>query len=128
MVCISVISERVSDKRGEIAFCNISILYRHLTAYLGIEAIGFIFGPPIAVAIGAKFVPMRKPNKLPGEDISEYSLEYGKDIMEMHVGEWALVIDDLIATGRTLCAVIKLLGTVGQDRLEDKPLFVLVSG
>lgn len=41
-------------------------MYRHLTAYLGIEAIGFIFGPPIAVAIGAKFVPMRKPNKLPG--------------------------------------------------------------
>ncbi|CAL5383844.1 unnamed protein product [Camellia sinensis] len=83
-----------------------------------IEARGFIFGPPIALAIGAKFVPMRKPKKLPGEVISEeYSLEYGTDKMEMHVGavqagERALIIDDLIATGGTLCAAIRLLGAL----------------
>ncbi|MBA0691726.1 hypothetical protein Goari_009339, partial [Gossypium aridum] len=82
-----------------------------------IEARGFIFGPPIALAIGAKFVPMRKPNKLPGEVLSEeYSLEYGKDTMEMHVdavkaGERALIIDDLVATGGTLSAAIRLLVT-----------------
>ncbi|CAL5385492.1 unnamed protein product [Camellia sinensis] len=89
----------------------------NLTLELGIEARGFIFGPPIALAIGAKFVPMRKPKKLPGEVISEeYSLEYGTDKMEMHVGavqagERALIIDDLIATGGTLCAAIRLLGS-----------------
>ncbi|KAF2324276.1 hypothetical protein GH714_011561 [Hevea brasiliensis] len=88
-----------------------------ISVVAGIEARGFIFGPPIALAIGAKFVPLRKPN-LPGEVISEeYSLEYGKDVMEMHVGavqegERALVIDDLIATGGTLCAAIRLLGSV----------------
>jgi hypothetical protein len=60
---------------------------KEISVVAGIEARGFIFGPPIALAIGAKFVPMRKPNKLPGEVISEeYSLEYGTDIMEMHVG------------------------------------------
>ncbi|XP_076903591.1 adenine phosphoribosyltransferase 1-like [Bidens hawaiensis] len=123
---------------------------KNISVVAGIEARGFIFGPPIALAIGAKFVPMRKPNKLPGDVISEeYSLEYGTDIMEMHVGavqagERALIIDDLIATGGTLAAAIKLLERVGanivecacvvelrdlkgQDRLGDKPLFVLVS-
>ncbi|XP_043712822.1 adenine phosphoribosyltransferase 1-like [Telopea speciosissima] len=123
---------------------------KDISVVAGIEARGFIFGPPIALAIGAKFVPMRKPNKLPGEVISEeYSLEYGKDKIEMHVGavqagERALVIDDLIATGGTLCAAIRLLERVGvevvecacvielpdlkgRDQLGDRPLFVLVS-
>ncbi|KAK4782169.1 hypothetical protein SAY86_016271 [Trapa natans] len=121
-----------------------------ISVVAGVEARGFIFGPPIALAIGAKFIPMRKPHKLPGPVISEeYSLEYGTDVMEMHVGavepgEKVLVIDDLIATGGTLCAAIKLLERVGavvvecacvielpelkgRDRLGDKPLFVLVS-
>ncbi|KAF5808909.1 putative adenine phosphoribosyltransferase [Helianthus annuus] len=123
---------------------------KNISVVAGVEARGFIFGPPIALALGAKFVPIRKPNKLPGEVISEeYSLEYGTDIMEMHVGavqkgERVLVIDDLIATGGTLVAAIKLLERVGadvvecacvieladlkgRDRLGDKPLFVLVS-
>ncbi|KAK2985624.1 hypothetical protein RJ640_006887, partial [Escallonia rubra] len=97
---------------------------KDISVVAGIEARGFIFGPPIALAIGAKFVPMRKPNKLPGEVISEeYSLEYGTDIMEMHVGavqegERALVIDDLIATGGTLCAAISLLERVGVQVVE----------
>ncbi|XP_059631141.1 adenine phosphoribosyltransferase 1-like [Cornus florida] len=123
---------------------------KDISVVAGIEARGFIFGPPIALAIGAKFVPMRKPKKLPGEVISEeYSLEYGTDKIEMHVGavqagERALVIDDLIATGGTLCAAIRLLERVGvqvvecacvieladlkgRERLGDKPLFVLIS-
>ncbi|KAI3460158.1 hypothetical protein Pfo_016821 [Paulownia fortunei] len=123
---------------------------QNINVVAGVEARGFIFGPPIALAIGAKFVPMRKPKKLPGEVISEeYSLEYGTDKMEMHVGavqpgERAVVVDDLIATGGTLSAAIRLLERVGvhvvecacvielpelkgRDKLGDKPLFVLVS-
>ncbi|PKA65934.1 Adenine phosphoribosyltransferase 1 [Apostasia shenzhenica] len=90
----------------------------------GVEARGFIFGPPIALAIGAKFVPLRKPKKLPGDVISEeYSLEYGTDKIEMHVGavqpnDRAIIIDDLIATGGTLCAAIKLIERVGAEVIE----------
>ncbi|XP_057430232.1 adenine phosphoribosyltransferase 1-like isoform X2 [Lotus japonicus] len=124
---------------------------QNISVVAGVEARGFIFGPPIALAIGAKFVPMRKPKKLPGPVISEeYSLEYGTDKIEMHVGavqagERALIIDDLIATGGTLSAAIRLLERVevqvvecacvielpelkGRERLGDKALFVLVNG
>ncbi|CAJ2643911.1 unnamed protein product [Trifolium pratense] len=119
---------------------------QNISVVAGVEARGFIFGPPIALAIGAKFVPMRKPKKLP----EEYSLEYGTDKIEMHVGavqpgERALVIDDLIATGGTLCAAIKLLERVGvnvvecacvielpelkgREKLGGKSLFILVEG
>ncbi|KAH9331941.1 hypothetical protein KI387_004049, partial [Taxus chinensis] len=97
---------------------------KNITVVAGIEARGFIFGPPIALAIGAKFVPMRKPKKLPGEVISvEYALEYGTDRMEMHVGavqsgDRTLIVDDLIATGGTLCAAISLLERVGAEVVE----------
>ncbi|KAG6477588.1 hypothetical protein ZIOFF_066855 [Zingiber officinale] len=90
----------------------------------GIEARGLIFGPPIALAIGAKFIPLRKPKKLPGEVISEkYDLEYGSDCLEMHVGavqpgDRALVVDDLIATGGTLCAAMNLLERAGANVVE----------
>nr|DAD44969.1 TPA_asm: hypothetical protein HUJ06_003199 [Nelumbo nucifera] len=89
-----------------------------ISVVAGVEARGFMFGPSIALAIGAKFVPLRKPRKLPGEVISEaYVLEYGTDCLEMHVGavqpgERALVIDDLVATGGTLSAAIRLLGKI----------------
>ncbi|KAH9777339.1 Adenine phosphoribosyltransferase [Citrus sinensis] len=97
---------------------------KNISVVAGIEARGFIFGPPIALAIGAKFVPLRKPKKLPGKVISEeYILEYGRDCLEMHVGavesaERALVVDDLIATGGTLCAAINLLERVGAEVVE----------
>ncbi|GAA0187571.1 transferase [Lithospermum erythrorhizon] len=122
---------------------------KNISVVAGIEARGFIFGPPIALAIGAKFVPLRKPRKLPGEVYKqEYDLEYGSDCLEMHVGavqpgERALVVDDLIATGGTLCAAMNLLERAGaevvecacvieipelkgRDRLNSKPLYVLV--
>ncbi|KAL5551156.1 hypothetical protein UlMin_001332 [Ulmus minor] len=122
---------------------------KNISVVAGIEARGFIFGPPIALAIGAKFVPLRKPKKLPGEVIfEEYTLEYGKDRLEMHVGavqpgEHALVVDDLIATGGTLCAamnileragaevvecacVIELPDLQGRKKLKGKPLYILV--
>ncbi|KAH0916022.1 hypothetical protein HID58_030468 [Brassica napus] len=121
-----------------------------ISVVAGVEARGFIFGPPIALAIGAKFVPMRKPKKLPGKVISEeYSLEYGTDKIEMHVGavepgERAIIIDDLIATGGTLAAAIRLLERVGvkivecacvielpelkgREKLGEAPLFILVT-
>uniref|UniRef100_A0A2P2JRP4 adenine phosphoribosyltransferase n=1 Tax=Rhizophora mucronata TaxID=61149 RepID=A0A2P2JRP4_RHIMU len=120
-----------------------------ISVVAGIEARGFIFGPPIALAIGAKFVPLRKPRKLPGKVISEeYDLEYGSDCLEMHVGavnsgERALVVDDLIATGGTLRAAMNLLERAGaeivgcacvielpdlrgRERLNGKPLYVLL--
>jgi len=103
-----------------------------IDAIVGIEARGFIFGPPIALAIGAKFVPMRKPKKLPGPVIrQEYSLEYGTDCIEMHTGaiekgERVVVIDDLIATGGTLGASLKLLEQVGAEVVECGCLIELV--
>nr|GMC49463.1 adenine phosphoribosyltransferase 5-like [Ipomoea batatas] len=95
-----------------------------ISVVAGIEARGFMFGPSIALAIGAKFVPLRKPGKLPGELISEsYELEYGQDCLEMHVGavqkgDRAVVIDDLVATGGTLSAAIKLLERMGAEVVE----------
>ncbi|OIT39687.1 PREDICTED: adenine phosphoribosyltransferase 3 isoform X1 [Nicotiana attenuata] len=132
---IELFVERYKDK-------NISVV-------AGIEARGFIFGPPIALAIGAKFVPLRKPNKLPGKVFKqEYDLEYGSDCLEMHIGaveagERALVVDDLIATGGTLRAAMNLLERAGaevvecacvieipdlkgKEQLNGKPLYVLV--
>ncbi|KAK4410619.1 Adenine phosphoribosyltransferase 5 [Sesamum angolense] len=78
----------------------------------------------IALAIGAKFIPLRKPGKLPGEVISElYELEYGNDCLEMHLGavqrgRRALVIDDIVATGGTLSAAIRLLERAGAEVVE----------
>ncbi|GAB2275454.1 Adenine phosphoribosyltransferase 5 [Dionaea muscipula] len=95
-----------------------------ISVVAGVEARGFMFGPSIALAIGAKFVPLRKAGKLPGEVISEsYVLEYGTDCLEMHVGavqlaERALIIDDLVATGGTLFAAIGLLERAGAEVVE----------
>lgn len=81
----------------------------------GIEARGFILGGAVAHQLGKPFVPIRKKGKLPGETIGvEYALEYGTDVVEMHVdaitpGQRVLVVDDLIATGGTAEAAIKLI-------------------
>ena len=87
----------------------------------GIESRGFIFGTPLACRLGAGFVPIRKPNKLPAETIKEsYSLEYGTDTIEMHAdaiksGDRVLIIDDLLATGGTAVAACNLVKKVGAD-------------
>ncbi len=81
----------------------------------GIESRGFIFGMPLAYRLGCGFVPIRKPNKLPCEVISEeYALEYGTDKIEVHKdafkkGERVLIVDDLLATGGTAAAAVKLV-------------------
>lgn len=86
-----------------------------VTAVVGIESRGFIFGAPVAQSLGVGFVPIRKPGKLPFECVSErYDLEYGSDALEMHTdalgaGARALLIDDLLATGGTAAAAIRLI-------------------
>ncbi len=85
----------------------------------GIESRGFLFGPVLAYQLGAGFVPIRKPRKLPAGTIrEEYALEYGVDAMEMHAdairpGERVLIVDDLIATGGTALASTKLVERAG---------------
>jgi len=84
-----------------------------------IESRGFIFGAPLAVQLGAGFVPVRKPGKLPAQAISEsYTLEYGTNTLEMHVdaiqpGQRVLVVDDLLATGGSARAAVNLVERLG---------------
>ena len=85
----------------------------------GIESRGFIFGMPMAYKLNAGFIPIRKPNKLPAETLSqEYSLEYGTDKIEIHKdaienGANVLIVDDLLATGGTAEAAVKLVRKAG---------------
>ena len=82
---------------------------------LGIEARGFIFAPPVAYALKAGFVPVRKPGKLPAAKLQvNYELEYGTDSLEIHQdaiepGQRVLIVDDLIATGGTAKAVAEMV-------------------
>jgi len=88
---------------------------------LGIEARGFIFAAPVAYALGAGFVPIRKAGKLPWEiEREEYTLEYGTDLLEVHTdaiepGERVLIIDDVLATGGTASATVRLAQRLGGD-------------
>ncbi|HEU4400483.1 MAG TPA: adenine phosphoribosyltransferase [Candidatus Polarisedimenticolia bacterium] len=87
---------------------------RGISKVIGIESRGYIFAPAIALSLEAGFVPVRKPGKLPWKTASEeYSLEYGKDRLEIHIdalqaGEKVLIVDDLLATGGTASATRKL--------------------
>jgi adenine phosphoribosyltransferase len=91
--------------------------YQHsgVDLVIGIEARGFIFASALAYALGAGFVPVRKPKKLPGEKVSvTYALEYGTDTLEMHTGaitggKCILIVDDLLATGGTALATAQLV-------------------
>ncbi|NME82486.1 adenine phosphoribosyltransferase [Clostridium sp. SM-530-WT-3G] len=92
---------------------------KNIDAIVGPEARGFIFGVPVAYALGVGFIPVRKPGKLPAETISvTYDLEYGTDTIEMHKdaikpGQRVAVVDDLLATGGTVEAVAKLIEQAG---------------
>jgi adenine phosphoribosyltransferase len=87
----------------------------------GIEARGFTLATPVAERLGAGFIPVRKPGKLPYETVREdYSLEYGTDSLEIHTdaagnGEKVLLVDDVIATGGTAAAAIRLLRKIGAE-------------
>jgi len=86
---------------------------------IGIEARGFIFAPALAYALGAGFVPVRKPKKLPAECARvTYDLEYGTDTLEMHKdaldeGKRVLIVDDLLATGGTASAAARMVKELG---------------
>lgn len=88
---------------------------------LGPEARGFIFGVPVALEAGIGFAPVRKPGKLPRKTISqEYELEYGTDTLCMHEdavkpGQKIVIVDDLLATGGTVGAIIKMVRSIGAE-------------
>jgi len=91
---------------------------------VGIDARGFVFGGVLAYLLNVGFVPVRKKGKLPHKTISaSYSLEYGEDHVEMHEdaitkGERVVIVDDLIATGGTMEAAVKLVRTLGGEIVE----------
>lgn len=95
-----------------------------ITKVAGIEARGFLTGAPLAFQLGVSFIPIRKKGKLPAETVSEeYDLEYGKDVIEIHKdavqpGDKILLMDDLIATGGTMIAAVKLLKKLGAQIYE----------
>ena len=94
---------------------------KNIDVVVGPEARGFIFGVPVAYALGVGFVPVRKKGKLPAETMKiEYALEYGTDTLEIHKdaikpGERVAIVDDLLATGGTIDAVAKLVEQAGGE-------------
>ena len=94
---------------------------RPIDVVLGVEARGFIFAPAMAYTLGAGFVPVRKPGKLPAATTRvSYSLEYGTDSLEVHKdaiqpGQRVLIVDDLLATGGTAAACVELVRTLGGE-------------
>ena len=106
---VSVLSDRYAGKVDKV---------------VGIEARGFIFGAAMAHQLGAGFVPIRKPGKLPHDSIGhDYDLEYGSNRVEMHVdglakGERVVLVDDLLATGGTALAALSLVEKSGGSVVE----------
>jgi len=94
---------------------------QQIDAVVGIESRGFILGAAVAQRLGAGFIPIRKPGKLPAKAIREsYDLEYGKDALEIHEdavtrGQRVLVVDDVLATGGTAAAATQLVRKLGGD-------------
>lgn len=123
---------------------------KNATKIVGPESRGFLFGCPIATQLKLGFVPIRKPGKLPREEIkAEYTLEYGKNTLCMHAdaikpGDRVVIVDDLLATGGTVeaaislveklggvvvgCAfVIELTGLKGRELLKNYDIFSLIN-
>ena len=126
--------------------------YQHerVEVVVGVESRGFIFGGAIAHQLNAGFVPVRKLGKLPGKTIEvEYELEYGRDALAMHEdaitpGQRVLAVDDLLATGGTMGATLRLVEQLGgrvvgvafmielaflkgRDKLKNYPLHALIT-
>jgi adenine phosphoribosyltransferase len=92
-----------------------------ISLVVGIESRGFILGAAVADRLGAGFCPIRKPGKLPANTIREsFNLEYGSDSIEIHEdaidpGQRVLIVDDVLATGGTACAAVRLVRRLGGD-------------
>lgn len=146
---ITTLLKDPSGLRGTIDALRAHYSEAQVDIVIGIESRGFIFAPALAYALGAGFVPVRKPKKLPHETTAvSYDLEYGSDILEVHTdaiskGTRVLIVDDLLATGGTARAVTQLVeglgGTVsglgfvveltflnGRGRLEGYDVFSLL--
>ena len=106
---------------------------KNIDVIVGPEARGFLFGAPIAYALGIGFVPVRKKGKLPFDTISiKYELEYGKDELEIHKdaikeGQRVAIVDDLLATGGTIETVAKLVEKIGGTVINLSFLIELTS-
>jgi len=108
-------------KAFSLAIELLTITYQNkgFTKVVGTEARGFLFGAPLALALGIGFIPVRKPGKLPGDTYAQaYQLEYGEDVLEIHQDaltkdDNVLIIDDLLATGGTIEATTKLIRRLG---------------
>ena len=121
------ITTALKDKEGlEIVIKDFTDRYKDkgIDYVVGADARGFIFGAAIAYNIGAGFVPARKPGKLPAEvESAEYSLEYGKNSIEIHKDAFKksskiLIVDDLLATGGTAKAMVELVEKLGAEVYE----------
>jgi adenine phosphoribosyltransferase len=103
----------------------------HPTKLAGVESRGFLLAAPLALKLGCGFIMLRKPGKLPGKTIGlDYGLEYGKDRIEIQedaveTGDRVVVVDDLLATGGTMAAGIKLLENMGAEVVAAAALIEL---
>ena len=116
------ITTLLKDKAGFAQLIDAFAAYyigKDIDLVLGIEARGFIFGPALAYRLNAGFVPVRKPGKLPAPTARvNYDLEYGTDALEIHLdaiepGQRVIIVDDLLATGGTMSATVKLVRQLG---------------
>ena len=116
------ITTLLKDKSGFAQLIDALAAYyidKRIDLVLGIEARGFIFGPALAYRLNAGFVPVRKPKKLPAPTARvSYDLEYGTDAVEIHLdaiepGQRVIIVDDLLATGGTMQATVKLVQQLG---------------
>jgi adenine phosphoribosyltransferase len=117
--------------RGAINLLKRRYKGRGIERVVAVESRGFIFGAALAYALGAGFVPVRKPGKLPAATLrEEYALEYGTDAIEIHrdaiqAGQKVLVLDDVLATGGTLAATCNLVRKLGGEIVEAATLIEL---
>ncbi len=118
------ITTLLKDKAGFAQLIDAFAAYyigREIDLVLGIEARGFIFGPALAYRLNCGFVPVRKPKKLPAPTARvNYDLEYGTDALEIHLdavepGQRVIIVDDLLATGGTMQATVKLVRQLGGE-------------
>jgi len=117
----------IIDKHEDLCFMRDEIAARYrgkgITKVIGLESRGFILAPAIAMEIGAGFVPIRKPNKLPAETIEvSYAKEYGEDILQIHKDaltpeDVVLIHDDILATGGSMAAAIDLVRKLGVKKV-----------